>query len=78
MSKVACLHAGVKLAPGSYQVQPNSNAGHIYMTCSTKRTTAFEVDLSNTQLTFTVRLYIAALLHKLNTLCSCGAHAPPQ
>lgn len=49
-------HTGVKLAPGSYQVQPYSNDGHIYMTCSPTRTAPFEIDLSNTQLTFTVSL----------------------
>ena len=48
-------HAGVKLAPGSYNVTPNSNDGHIYMSCAAARTAAFEVDLSSTTLTFTVR-----------------------
>ena len=47
-------HAGVKLAPGSYNVTPNSNDGHIYMSCAAAQTAAFEVDLSLTTLTFTV------------------------
>ncbi len=47
-------HAGVKLAPGSYNVTPNSNDGHIYMSCAAARTAAFEIDLSLTTLTFTV------------------------
>ena len=50
-----CPLAGVKLAPGNYSVQPNSNQGHIYLTCSATRTAAFKIDLSNTVLTFTVR-----------------------
>lgn len=57
-----CPSAGVKLAPGNYSVQPYSNQGHIYLSCSTTRTTAFSIDLSNTYLTFTVRP-ACALLH---------------
>lgn len=50
-----CPSAGVKLAPGNYSVLPYSTQGHIYLTCSAKRTSAFKIDLSNTYLTFTVR-----------------------
>ena len=50
----ALQFAGVKLAPGSYTVQPYSSGGHIYVTCTSTRTSAFSIDLSTTVLTFTV------------------------
>ncbi len=56
MHDVQCTGAGVKLQPGSYQVQPDSALeAHILVTCLQTRTSAFEIDLSGSTLVYTAR-----------------------
>ena len=69
----------MQLQPGTYQVQPASVAGHIYLACSA-RTTPFNISLASCNLLFMVRamdpplLMVVALQKNLhhNTMTACS------
>ena len=50
--------AGVRLAPGNYSVTPVPAAAfHLYVLCSLNRTASFTINLANSTLVLTVRLW---------------------